>query len=73
MRFYHKIGIGKKERDLVDDALEIKFAIKRSNLMGAFSQALSSGDLETYKQVLDKVLESFLIDYLLERGVFRKK
>jgi len=73
MRFYHKMGIGKKKKDPLDDALEKQSAIIRMNLVEAFLQASKSGDSTTYKQALDQMLGIFLTDYLLEQGIFRKK
>lgn len=73
MRFYQTMGIGKKKKNPLDDALEKKSAIIRVNLVEAFLQASKSGDSTTYKQVLDQMLGIFLSDYLLEQGIFQKK
>jgi len=73
LRFYHKMGIGMKKQDPVDDALDAIWELERLELLQALSQSVTSGDLTAQKQVLDQALKLFLLDYLSKRGIFQKK
>lgn len=80
MRFYHKMGIGKKKQSSTDETsktldwiYEMKKEKKLLQLLGLAEQDLKAGGPGLPKEVVDGVLQLLVMDYLFGHGIFKQK
>lgn len=72
MRFYHKMGIGQKKKELHDEINDLIVFKQKCKLLDLVRPDPTTGALLT-KEVVDGVHQLLLYEYLFEHGIFEKK
>ena len=70
MRFYDKMGIGKKKQETPSDTFDLLLSAERLKLLRSFHRQPITVDSLLPKEVADDVPQLLLIEYLLDRGIF---
>ena len=73
LSFYQKMGIGKKKQEIPGDTFDLLLSREKLRLLRSVrTQPRTAGSL-LRKEVADDVLQLLLLDYLLDRGIFKQK